>query len=204
VPFQPHALVVGENFALGRGRAGNVTRLRELGRTRGFEVEAVPLLEMDGGLVSSTRIREALGVGQVAAAARWLGRPYALAGTVVQGDAIGRTLGVPTANMRLHDEKLVPGHGIYAVWARIERERDLRPAVMSIGVRPTFGGQVRTLEVHLLEWEGELVGRHLEVEFVDWLRPELKFDGREALMAAMGKDIEDARRRLAQAAATHG
>ncbi len=195
--FAPHALVVGADFALGRGRSGTVPRLREIGRTRGFDVHAVPLIELEGGPVTSTRIRGLLEAGQVAAAGRLLGRPYDLAGRVVTGDGIGRTLGCPTANLRLHDEKLVPDNGIYAVWARIGTESGHRPAAMSIGVRPTFGGQVRTLEVHLLDWSGELVGRELTVEFVDWLRPELKFDGPEALRAAIADDLDQIRARLA-------
>jgi riboflavin kinase / FMN adenylyltransferase len=196
-PFAPRALVVGENFALGRARAGNVERLRAIGGAMGFEVEAVPLLAADGDTVSSTRIRAALAEGRVADAARWLGRPYGLTGTVVTGEALGRTLGYPTANLRLHEEKLIPRNGIYAVWTRLEGETAWRAGAMSIGVRPTFGGQVRTLEVHVLDWSGELVGRQVEVAFVDWLRPELRFESAAALVVAMGQDVAEARRRLA-------
>lgn len=192
----PVALVVGENFALGRGRSGDVARLAEIGRARGFEVEAVPLQRIDGAPVSSTRIRELLAAGRVAEAARLLGRRYGLVGTVVSGEAIGRTLGVPTANLRLHEEKLVPTDGIYAVWARLPGEDTLRPAAMSIGVRPTFGGERRTLEVHVLDWSGDLMGRDLQVEFAEWLRPELRFDGTDELVQAMRRDLEEARRRL--------
>lgn len=201
LPFAPHTLVVGENFALGRGRAGNVPRLAEIGRSRGFEVQAVPLLEIDGSAVTSTRIRALLAEGRVAESARLLGRRYALSGVVVTGDAIGRTLGVPTANLRLHEERVVPGNGIYAVWTRIEGESGWRPGAMSIGVRPTFGGQHRTLEVHLLDWSGELPGRSLEVEFAEWIRPEVEFDGPEALQAAMREDLVEVRRRLSEARA---
>ena len=195
-PYHPQSLVVGNDFALGRGRAGNVARLREIGTTRGFDVQAVPLLERDGAPVTSTRIRGLLEEGQVAAAARLLGRPYDLLGRVVTGEGVGRTLGVPTANLRLHDEKLVPGHGIYAVWVRIGHESDVHPGAMSIGVRPTFGGQVRTLEVHLLDWSGDLVGKDLTVEFVEWLRPELQFENAEALVQAMRADLVNTRRVL--------
>ena len=191
------ALVVGENFALGRGRAGNVERLREIGKVRGFEVVPVPVFEMDGGPVTSTRIRALLSEGRVAEAARLLGRRYGLSGMVVRGDAIGRTLGYPTANLRLHEEKFVPADGIYAVWARWNGEPEWRAAAMSVGVRPTFGGQVRTLEVHVLDWHGELLGKSLEVEFADWLRPERRFETPEALIAAMDEDVLETRRRLA-------
>ena len=193
---QPVALVVGEDFALGRGRAGNVPRLTRIGAARGFEVVPVPLLELDGAPVTSTRIRALLGAGRVADAARLLGRRYGLAGTVVRGDAIGRTLGFPTANLRLHEEKVVPADGIYAVWARSAGERDWRAAAMSVGVRPTFGGQVRTLEVHVIDWQGDLLGSSLEVEFAEWLRPERRFETREALVAAMEEDVAETRRRL--------
>jgi riboflavin kinase/FMN adenylyltransferase len=201
--FAPEWLVVGANFALGHRRAGDIPRLREIGRSRGFAVEPVPLRLDDGIPISSTRVREALGEGRVADAARLLGRLYTLSGAVVRGDGIGRTLGFPTANLRLHDEKLVPAHGIYAVWARID-EGERSAGAMSIGVRPTFGGQVPTLEVHLIDWDGDLAGREIEVEFVDWLRPELRFDSPEALVQAMKRDVVDARQRLASGIAPCG
>lgn len=193
---RPVALVMGENFALGRGRAGNVQRLREIGAARGFDVVPVPLLELDGAPVSSTRIRALLAEGRVAEAARLLGRRYGLSATVVRGDAIGRTLGYPTANLRLHEEKVVPGDGIYAVWARSAGEQGWRAAAMSVGIRPTFGGQVRTLEVHVIGWSGDLLGASVEVEFAEWLRPERRFETREALIAAMDDDVSETRRRL--------
>lgn len=196
-PHAPFALVVGEGFALGRGRSGTVERLREIGATRGFEVEAVPLVALDGAPVSSTRVRAALAEGRVAEAAGMLGRRYAIAGTVVTGDGRGRELGFPTANLRLDEDRVVPGDGIYAVRARIGGESEPRPAAMSIGMRPTFDGQLRTLEVHLLDWSGDLVGRRLEVEFVAWLRAELRFESAAALVEAMGRDVAETRRRLA-------
>jgi riboflavin kinase/FMN adenylyltransferase len=125
-----------------------------------------------------------------------LGRPYGFTGLVVAGDRIGRTLGYPTANLRLHDEQQVPAHGIYAVWARIAGEQEWRPAAMSVGVRPTFGGGLRTLEVFLLDWSGDLYGRDLTVAFADWLRPEAAFSGPEELQRAMAADCDEARRRL--------
>ena len=195
-PFSPSALVVGENFALGRGRAGDVPRLREIGGRMGFEVEAVPLLQLDGAAVTSTRIRDLLARGNVAAAARLLGRRYTLEATVVTGLGLGRQLGFPTANLRLHDEKCVPAHGIYAVWVRIEGEGAPRPGAMSIGVRPTFGGKVPTLEVYLLDWSGDLVGRGVDVEFDSWLREERCFAGPGPLIEAMRADVAEVRSRL--------
>ena len=202
-PHRPSWLVVGEDFALGRGRAGNVERLRAIGRERGFEVEAVPLLSEHGEPITSSSIREHLAAGRVTDAARLLGRRFSLSGLVVRGDGLGRKLGWPTANLRLHDEKCLPSLGIYAVWARVDGAGDWLPGAMSVGVRPTFGGQAVTLEVHLIDWDGDLYGREVEVQFVDWLRAELKFDGPEALIEAIQADVMQARQRLASAPA-HG
>jgi riboflavin kinase/FMN adenylyltransferase len=196
-PLAPSVLVVGEGFALGRGRSGTVERLREMGASRHFDVEAVPLVYLDGAPVSSTRIRAVLANGDVAEAARLLGRRYGFTGTVVTGDGRGRGMGYPTANLRLHDERLLPADGIYAVLASVGGEQPKRPAAMSIGMRPTFDGRLRTLEVHLLDWSGELVGRELEVELVAWLRPELRFESVEALIEAMDRDVAETRRLLA-------
>jgi riboflavin kinase / FMN adenylyltransferase len=198
-PLAPRWLVVGEDFALGRARSGDVARLRTIGLAHGFEVDAVPLLVLGGEVVSSTRIRELLGSGRVREAADLLGRRYSLTGTVVHGDALGRELGYPTANLRLHDEKCVPALGIYAVWARVAGEPQWRGGAMSVGIRPTFGGQVRTLEVFLLDYSGDIYGRDVEVRFVDWLRPELRFEDREALVRAIDGDVALTRQRLAAA-----
>lgn len=196
-PYHLHTLVVGEGFALGRGRGGDVPRLRAIGAREGFEVVTVPLFRLDGAPVSSTRIRALLEAGRVAGAARLLGRRYDLRGRVVRGEALGRTLGYPTANLRLHEEKLVPGDGVYAARARIGDETTWRPAAMSVGLRPTFDGQLRALEAHLLDWDGDLLDRDLEVELVDWIRPQERFDTREALVAAMRRDVAEVRERLA-------
>lgn len=200
-PFALERLVVGEDFALGKARSGNVTRLGEIGRDMGFEVDPVPLLEHDGAPISSTRIRERLSEGDVAGAATMLGRSYDLSGVVVTGEAMGRKLGYPTANIRFHEEKFLPADGIYATWVTIAGDSGRIPGAMSIGVRPTFGGQIRTVEVHLLDWSGELVGRDLTIELVDWLRPELEFEGPEPLIEAMGRDVAETRRRLGLAPA---
>jgi riboflavin kinase/FMN adenylyltransferase len=196
LPFGMRDLVVGETFALGRGRSGNIPRLREIGAGRGFTVEAVPLLEIGGSPVSSTRIRERLTSGRVEDVIELLGRPYRLVGRVVSGDQIGRTLGVPTANLQLHEEQLVPADGVYAVWAGIDGESQRRPAAMSIGVRPTFGGDRRTLEVHLLDWSGELLGHDVHVEFAHWLRPQVRFEDAAALKQAMQDDLARVRTQL--------
>jgi riboflavin kinase / FMN adenylyltransferase len=192
-PFAPRVLVVGEGFALGRGRSGNVPRLAAIGERSGFTVEAVPVVTLDGAPVSSTRIREQLAHGDVAAAARCLGRLYDLSGTVVHGDAIGRTLGWPTANVRMHDEKLLPRLGIYAAWVRIEGEAARRAGALSIGTRPTVGGRATTIEVHLLDYSADLVGRTLVLELVEWLRPEAHFANLDELRRAIADDVERVR-----------
>ena len=164
-----------------------------------FEVDALPLLMHGDAAVTSTRVRGLLAEGRVAEVAELLGEPYLLAGHVVGGERVGRTLGFPTANLQLHDEQLVPANGIYAVRVRIAGEHVWRMGAMSIGVRPTFGGTVRTLEVHLLDWDGDLYGRNLTVAMIDWLRGEERFDGVEPLIAQMTADCAEARVRLAAA-----
>ena len=196
-PFGMRDLVVGANFALGRGRSGSVARLAEIGAARGFEVEAVPLLELDSLPVSSTRIRGLLAEGRVSEAARQLGRRYSLGGIVVTGDGIGRTLGCPTANLQLPEEKLLPRDGVYAAWARIDDEATRRPAALSIGLRPTFGDQPLAIEAHLIDWSGELVGSTLTVEIESWLRGQEKYDSRDALAAAIQADVRQIRGQLA-------
>ncbi len=196
-PLVPSALVVGEDFALGRARAGDVTRLGEIGSQHGFTVSSVPLMSVGGATVSSTRIRSLLNEGDVAGAARLLGRFHSLTGLVVRGEGLGRELGFPTANLRLLEEKVIPGHGIYAVHVRLAGTPDWLQGAMSIGVRPTFGGQVRTLEVFILDYSGDLYGSMLEVRLVGFLRPELRFDGAEALVVQMAVDVERTRQVLA-------
>jgi riboflavin kinase / FMN adenylyltransferase len=199
-PFDMGLLVVGEDFALGKGRAGNVSRLADIGRVSGFEVESVPLLVLDGEVVSSTRIRELLARGDAMGAARRLGRPYDLTGVVVPGEAVGRSLGYPTANLRLHEEKLLPADGVYAAWARIDHAQERRPAALSIGVRPTFGGEARALEAFLLDWSGDLRGHDVTVELIDWIRAQETFESGAALARAIGVDVEQVRERLSREA----
>jgi riboflavin kinase/FMN adenylyltransferase len=195
-PFAPGWLVVGGDFALGRARSGDVPRLRRIGEEHGYEVDALPLHVIAGAPVTSTRIRALLSEGKVAEAGELLGRLYGFTGLVVGGDRIGRTLGFPTANLRLHHEQHIPAHGIYAVWVRIAGDPEWRMGAMSVGVRPTFGGGLRTLEVHLLDWSGDLYGKDVTVAFSDWLRGEQAFAGTAELIAAITADVAEVRGRL--------
>jgi riboflavin kinase/FMN adenylyltransferase len=194
------ALVMTPGSAFGRDRAGTLERMRELGRARGFDVVAVePLLDHDSP-ISSTRIRRALADGEVADAARLLGRAPSLVGTVVHGDRRGRQLGFPTANLAFDYHPALPALGIYRGEASVPL-RDVgprHPALVSVGVRPTFHDDGRVLtEVYLLDWDGDLYDAELEVALLDRLREERRFDGVDALVAQMRADEAEARRRFA-------
>lgn len=185
-------ICVGENWAFGKGRAGDVSLLRRLGAEIGFAVAEIPAVRIDGAVVSSTRIREAVERGDLAAARRLLGRDYTILGTVEPGDRLGRTIGFPTANLRAHNEQFPPD-GVYAV--RVSGGGDRWPGVANIGFRPTVatGTAERKLEVHLLDFSGDLYGRDLEVDFIRFLRGEKKFAGLDALKAQIARDAADAR-----------
>ncbi len=189
-------VVVGYNVNFGRDRAGTSETLRALGARLGFGVEVVgPVATAgDGEQVSSTRLRALLQAGDMPRARALLGRPYALRGRVVVGDRRGRTLGFPTANLHLRAGLLLPPDGVYAVGVEV----DGRPheGVLNIGVRPTFAGKRRTIEVHLLDFDGDLYRRWLVVKVIERLRGEQVFSGPEALRVAIARDVERARRVL--------
>lgn len=194
-PLAMVRLVTGPDFALGRGRGGTVAHLAELGQRRGFAVETVPLLFEHHGAVSSTRLRGALRGGDVAFAAELLGRPYAIEGRVVHGWGLGGKLAYPTANLDPVEPKFLPADGVYAGWVHVPGDGagpgpdGARRGALSLGLRPTFDGAERTLEVFLLDWENDLRDKTLRVEFVAWLRGQEKFDGAPALVEAMGRDV---------------
>jgi len=189
-------LVVGEDFRFGKRRAGDVKLLRELGRQLGFEVEVLPKLEYRSEAVSSSRIRRALEAGRVEDACAMLGRIHEIEGVVVRGDARGRTIGFPTANLA-HVEVLMPGDGVYAVlMRRVDQEDAPRLlGVANLGTRPTFEAG-RSSEGHVLDFDGDLYGARVRVGFVAKLRPEQRFDGVEALVAQLGRDVTAGRERL--------
>jgi riboflavin kinase/FMN adenylyltransferase len=183
-------LVGGPDLALGHRRHGTPEELREIGGRLGFDVVLLDQLTVGGEPIRSGAIRRALRAGELAHANELLGHPATLAGTVVHGDHRGRTIGVPTANLDVPPERLVPAHGVYAVRA------DGKPGVMNVGTRPTVDGTRRTIEVHLLDWEGDLYGRELRVELVERLRDEQRFASLDALVEQIGLDAQAARRAL--------
>jgi riboflavin kinase/FMN adenylyltransferase len=188
-------LLLGYDSALGKGREGTPQRFAELGPEFGFCVETGARFELDGKPVSSTAIRAAIASGDLAQAQRYLGRPPGALGTVVHGDARGRTLGFPTANVEPQAAALPPP-GVYAVEAIVDGRT--WPAVANLGARPTFGdGEPSSrLEVHLLGFAGDLYGRELEVTFRSFLRGERKFASAEALREQIARDVEAARQAL--------
>ncbi len=190
-------VVVGDGFRFGLNAGGDVDELRRLGDHFGFAVRAVELLETGSGPISSTLIRQALLDGDVNAATGMLGRPFARTGRVVAGDHRGAEIGFPTANLDIRPGLLVPARGVYAAIAMLDDERI--PAVVNIGVRPTFDGAREVVEAHLLDFAADLYGRDLTLEFVDRLRAETRFDSVEELVEQIGRDVVSARARLKEA-----
>jgi riboflavin kinase/FMN adenylyltransferase len=188
------AIFVGADFQFGRDRAGDVRTLAAAGPTYGFEVIVATPVKLDGEIVSSTRIRNALLAGDVVNAARLLGRPYSVHGTVVHGAKRGRALGFPTINLAVPPERLLPRDGIYAMSVRVRDEEVA--AAASLGVRPTFGGGDRTLEAFLLDWEGNVYGDKIEAAFVKRLRDELRFASAAELSDQIARDVENTRAAL--------
>lgn len=190
------SLIIGYDFALGKDRAGNYTRLTEIGRELHYQVQAVEPQRQDGEVISSTLIRQAVSAGEVRLAAGKLGRAYTLSGPVIPGDGRGRTIGIPTANVDFPLEKAVPANGVYACHASVGGNHF--QAVVNIGLRPTFNtGDVQPrVEAHLLDHAEDLYGKELTLEFVERLRDEQKFPSVEALIGQINADIESARELL--------
>ena len=195
-------LVVGPDFALGRNREGNTERLTELGREFGFFVDVLEPLLQDELLVKSRVIRQKIAEGDVATTGRLLGRSFSLTGRVVTGDRRGRQLGFPTANVEVSKSMAQPADGIYATWAVVNGVR--RPSATSIGVRPTFGLTERLIEVYILDFDGDLYGQELEVQFVDKLRDQETFASLEALVEQIHRDVTNTRAALATAGGANG
>lgn len=197
------SLRITRDFALGYQREGNLGFLSTLGAQLGYTVQEITLVMDDGQhVISSTTIREALSSGDVERAALLLGRPYFLAGTVIHGDQRGRTIGFPTANLEIWGESIVPANGVYACFATLLPESTVEPsaeleglrymAVTNIGYRPTFAGQNIRIEAHLLNFDADIYGRILRLEFIARLRGERKFDGLPALREQIRLDSAQA------------
>ena len=183
----------GGNIALGYRREGDIPFLRRQGEQKGFTVETFDeLVSWNGQPVSSRRIRSALEAGDMDDVNGCLGRLYCVRGHVVKGDQRGRTLGFPTANLSLWDELLLPGNGVYATYAWVEGRR--LAAATNVGVRPTVDGASLTVEAHLLDFEGDIYGEEVRLEFVRRIRPEMKFGGLDALKAQILDDVTEVRR----------
>jgi len=207
--LQLAALVVGPDFALGKGREGNLELLHSLGHELDFTVHVIEPFEWGGLSVRSSQIRQALREGKVNLAATMLGRPYHAGGLVVQGDQRGRTIGIPTANIQTAENKLLPADGVYATRAKVTIADQFYyfDSVTNLGVRPTVDGLHRRLEVHLFDFPpapsttvvpaqietGDIYGCVLTIEFIERLRGEMRFNGLEALVAQIRKDMAEAR-----------
>lgn len=181
-------VVVGENFRFGHKAAGDVTLLERLGRTFGFGVEPAPLVVQDGTVFSSTYIRSSIDAGDVVAAAVALGRPHRLAGVVVRGDRRGRELGFPTANILTGAHSAVPADGIYAGWL-VRRDDERLPAAISIGTNPTFSGRQRRVEAYVLNFDGDLYGERVALDFVARLREMRRYHAVEPLVDQIREDV---------------
>ena len=191
-------LVVGPDFAMGRGRGGNAETLPALARSLGVDFAAAELMTDPAGAVKSTAIRRLIAAGEVSDAARLLGRDFSVRGVVVQGQRRGRELGFPTANLEVPPGFVIPANGIYATWAQVEGV-GTRMAATSIGTRPTFDdGDNRTIEAFLLDFSGDIYGREARLRFAERLRGEEKFDTVDALLERMDEDVRQTRALLAE------
>ncbi len=189
-------LVIGPDFTLGRDREGNVSTLRALGQEMGFMVTAVSPLIVDGWVVSSTAIRSALAAGDMEVANKMMGRRFSLGGRVVTGTRRGVTLGIPTANIEVVPEQALPLDGVYATLAQVNGQ--VYESMTNIGKNPTFGGDQRTVEVHILDFQGNLYGQELTVDFIQRLRGERQFRDAEELKQQIAEDVKQGRDVLAK------
>jgi riboflavin kinase / FMN adenylyltransferase len=183
---------VGSDFHFGKGRTGNAELLAQMAQAHAIPVTLVPLKLDERGRISSSRIRQALSEGDVVAAAQLLGRPYTLCGKVIQGQQLGRTLGFPTANLKIPSDKYVPKLGVYSVTVYGAQPSAKIHGVMNIGMRPTVNGNHQTIEVHLFNWSSDLYGQTLTVSLDHFIRPEQKFESLEALKQQIQLDCDRA------------
>lgn len=194
-------VVLGHDHGFGKNREGDFALMQRLGEDFGFTVRELPPFDIDGVVLSSTRVRDVLSQGDVKMAAKLLGRPYRFSARVIQGVGRGRQIGFPTANLLPElPDKLIPARGVYAV--RVHRGAQTLGGMMNIGLRPTFDATVETIEVHVFAFDDNLYGETLSIEFVDRLRDEQRFAGADDLVMQLRRDREQALQRLAAARAT--
>lgn len=193
--LQAKHISVGADFRFGRQRAGTVEQLQALAARHDIRVTVVSLAQDHGDRISSSRIRQALNTGDLTTARQLLGRSYCVTGRVVQGQQLGRQIGFPTANIQVSEDKFLPRMGVYSAWVYGvpgQNQREAVPGVLNLGLRPTVDGQTQSLEVHLLNWQGELYGQRLTLTLEEFLRPEIRFDSLEALKTQIQTDCERA------------
>lgn len=197
--FHPHTVIIGYDHRFGRNRKGDYKLLEEYSARLGFNLMEIPAHVINDNTVSSTRIREAVLHGDSDVANTLLGYHFFFEGTVVDGNKLGRTLGYPTANLRVENaEKLIPGNGIYAVELEIKNKPNRLKGMMSIGIRPTIGGTDRVIEVNIFDFNEDIYGATVRVYIRKYLRSEVKFNGLDALVEQLGKDKEDTLRVLGE------
>ncbi|MEZ0611901.1 bifunctional riboflavin kinase/FAD synthetase [Fibrella sp. WM1] len=185
-------LVIGYDHRFGRDREGGFDYIRAHQAEFGFEVEEIPRQDIEAVGISSSKIRAALSEGNVAAATRFLGRPYSLTGTIVKGRQLGRTIGFPTANLQVDDPvKLIPANGVYAV--DVEQGGRTYGGMLNIGFRPTVAGEHQTIETYIFDFDKDIYGEHMTLQFRAFLRPEQKFNGLPALVEQLQQDEQQAR-----------
>lgn len=189
-------LLIGYDFALGRNREGNASRLTEIGQELDYSVEIIPALSDESGVISSTAIRKLVAAGNVSEASKLLGHRYSLSGAVIHGDGRGRRINIPTANVEYPREKIIPANGIYVCHTVIGTERYM--AATNIGFNPTFtpDKKIPSLEAHILDFDRDIYGQPVTVEFVARLRDEWKFNSVDALIAQIHDDIQKTRQML--------
>ena len=191
-------LLIGYDFALGKGREGNAARLTEIGKELNYTVEVVNALSDESGVISSTEIRKLVATGNVTEAAKLLGYNYSLSGPVIHGDGRGRRINIPTANIDYPKQKVIPSNGIYVCWATIGTEKFM--AATNIGFNPTFTPerQVPSLEAYILDFDRDIYGQGVKLEFIARLRDELKFNSVESLLEQIHDDINKTRDMLSE------
>jgi len=190
-------LFVGYDYVFGKGKGGNAQFLKASGERLGFQVEEIGVVKTDGLIASSTNIRLSILAGNVSLASEMLGRPYSVSGVIVKGYRRGTEIGYPTANIK--SEKVIPATGVYVIIAELEGRK--HEGVINIGNNPTFGNEETSVEVHLLDFEGDIYGKDITILFIERLRDEKKFKGPEELVRQIKRDIEKARKILASDAA---